>query len=91
MDLIVKIMMTLVIGSIIGWLAASVVKIDSPMKVLLGAGILGSFLGVGLAYSMDFGPYGPVGNTIVCLLGAVLTILSLQSAGYLGGRVPSSR
>jgi uncharacterized membrane protein YeaQ/YmgE (transglycosylase-associated protein family) len=91
MDMIVKIVMMLLIGGGIGWLAASVVKIDSPLKLLIGSGILGSFLGVGLVYSMDFGPYGVLGNTIVCILGAGLTIASLQSLGYLGSRVVSAR
>jgi uncharacterized membrane protein YeaQ/YmgE (transglycosylase-associated protein family) len=90
MSLIVKMMTTLVIGGLVGWLASRVVKVDSSMDLLLGSGVLGSILGVGFAYSMDFGPYGPVGNGIVCVLGAVLAIAALQTLGYLGDRLASA-
>jgi hypothetical protein len=39
---------------------------------------------------MDLGPYGPVGNGIVCVLGATLAIAALQTLGYLGDRLASA-
>jgi uncharacterized membrane protein YeaQ/YmgE (transglycosylase-associated protein family) len=90
MSFIANIMLMLVFGSLVGWLANSVVKVNAQMRILLAAGVVGSFLGVAVAYVMDFGPYGPVGSAIVCIVGAALMIAGLQSMGIFG-KVPATR
>jgi uncharacterized membrane protein YeaQ/YmgE (transglycosylase-associated protein family) len=81
MGLVASVILVLMMGSSVGWVASSVVKMDVHMKLLLGAGVLGSFLGVAVAYMMDFGPYGPIGSSLVSIVGASLLIAVLQSAG----------
>lgn len=90
MSLIANVILILVIGALVGWLASSVVKVKAKRDILLGAGVAGSVLGVAVAYVMDFGPYGPLGSAIVCIAGASLLIAVLDSLGVFG-KVASAR
>jgi uncharacterized membrane protein YeaQ/YmgE (transglycosylase-associated protein family) len=90
MSLIANLILMLVMGAIVGSMAPRVVKLNANMGMLLGAGIAGSFLGVAIAYVMDFGPYGPVGSALVCIVGAALLIAVLESLGVFA-RVASAR
>jgi uncharacterized membrane protein YeaQ/YmgE (transglycosylase-associated protein family) len=89
MSFIANTMLIIVVGGIVGWLASRVPKLNAPMEILLGAGVAGSLLGVAIAYVMDFGPYGPVGSAIVCIVGAALLIAVLDTIGVFGKLAPA--
>lgn len=80
MDLIV----TLIIGGVIGWLASIVMRTNAQMGILANVvvGIIGSFLGVAVANAMNLGPRGEAGAWIVAVLGAALLIGILQATGF---------
>jgi uncharacterized membrane protein YeaQ/YmgE (transglycosylase-associated protein family) len=68
MDLLV----TLIIGGVVGWLAilANVV-----------VGIVGSFLGAAIANTTGIAPRGELGGWIVSVLGAAVLIALLRAVG----------
>jgi uncharacterized membrane protein YeaQ/YmgE (transglycosylase-associated protein family) len=75
------ILITLIVGGIVGWLASMVMKTNRQMGVVLNVivGIVGSILG-GWVFSL-FGllPYAPLGRLIVSVVGAMLLIAILRS------------
>lgn len=79
MDLLV----TLVIGGIVGWLASILMKTNAQMGTLANVvvGIIGSFLGVGVATALNVAPTGQLGGWIVAVLGAALFIGILRALG----------
>ena len=83
MDLIV----TLIIGGLIGWVASIVMKSDAQMGLLANVliGIVGSFLGMWLAGVLGFAPDGPA-KYLVSVLGAMLLIAIVRALGLMGGR-----
>ena len=83
MDLLI----TLIIGGVIGWLASLVMKTDMQMGLIANVliGIVGSFLGHFLARALGTAPDGPAGF-LVSLLGAILLIGIVRALGLFGGR-----
>ena len=83
MDLIV----TLIIGGLIGWVASIVMKSDAQMGIVANIliGIVGSFLGLWLAGAMGAAPDGPA-RYLVSVLGAMLLIGIVRALGLMGGR-----
>jgi uncharacterized membrane protein YeaQ/YmgE (transglycosylase-associated protein family) len=83
MDLII----TLIIGGVIGWVASLVMKSDAQMGLIANVliGIVGSFLGMWLAGVLGFAPDGPA-KYLVSLLGAILLIAIVRALGLFGGR-----
>lgn len=83
MDLII----TLIIGGVIGWVASLVMKSNAQMGLIANIliGIVGSFLGHWLAGAMGFAPDGPAGF-LVSVLGAMLLIAIVRALGLFGGR-----
>ncbi len=83
MDLII----TLIIGGVIGWLASLVMKSDAQMGMIANViiGIVGSFLGLWIAGAMGSVPDGPA-KYVVSLLGAMLLIGIVRALGLFGGR-----
>ncbi len=83
MDLII----TLLIGGIIGWVASIVMRSDAQMGILANVlvGIVGSFLGHWLAGALGVSPDGPA-RYLVALLGAMLLIGIVRALGLMGGR-----
>jgi uncharacterized membrane protein YeaQ/YmgE (transglycosylase-associated protein family) len=79
MDLIV----TLLIGGVIGWLASILMKANGQMGVLANivVGIIGSFIGHALAGVMNIGPAGTLASWVISILGASLLIALLSSLG----------
>jgi uncharacterized membrane protein YeaQ/YmgE (transglycosylase-associated protein family) len=79
MDLLV----TLIIGGVVGWLASVLMKTNAQMGILANVvvGIVGSFLGVAIANAMGIAPRGELGGWVVAVLGAALLIGILQSLG----------
>jgi uncharacterized membrane protein YeaQ/YmgE (transglycosylase-associated protein family) len=74
------ILITIVVGGIIGWLASMVMKTDRQMGILANivVGIVGSALG-----SLIFGVLGlfagnPIGRIIVNMTGAIILIAILK-------------
>lgn len=78
MDIIIA----LVIGGVIGWLASLVMKIDSQMGLVgnVVVGIIGSGLGRYLAPKLGIGG-GEVVSWLVAIGGAVLLIYLLKLLG----------
>ena len=83
MDLII----TLIIGGVIGWLASLVMKSDAQMGLIANViiGIVGSFLGMWAAGAMGSVPDGPA-KYVVSLLGAMVLIGIVRALGLFGGR-----
>jgi uncharacterized membrane protein YeaQ/YmgE (transglycosylase-associated protein family) len=83
MDLII----TLIIGGVIGWLASIVMKSNAQMGLIANIliGIVGSFLGMWLAGALGSAPDGPA-KFFVSLLGAMLLIAIVRALGLFGGR-----
>lgn len=83
MDLIV----TLIIGGVIGWIASIVMKSNAQMGLIANVliGIVGSFLGHWLAGALGISVAGPAGY-LVSLVGAMLLIGIVRALGLFGGR-----
>lgn len=77
------ILIAVVIGGIIGWLASLVMKTDSQMGLIgnVLVGIVGSALGAFLAPKIGIAPDGGLMSWLVGLGGAVLLILILKVLG----------
>jgi uncharacterized membrane protein YeaQ/YmgE (transglycosylase-associated protein family) len=76
---------TLIIGGIIGWLASLIMKADSQMGIVgnIIVGIVGSCLGHFLAGAVGLGTYGPYASFAVGVAGAVILIVILRALGIL--------
>lgn len=79
MDLIV----TLIIGGIVGWLASILMKTNAQMGILANVlvGIVGSFIGHAIANALDLGPRGNIVSWVISILGAALLIAVLNALG----------
>jgi uncharacterized membrane protein YeaQ/YmgE (transglycosylase-associated protein family) len=79
MDLV----MTLVTGGLIGWLASLVMRTDGQMGVLANilVGIVGSILGSWLAGVLGIAVAGSPARWLVGLLGAMLLLALLRALG----------
>jgi uncharacterized membrane protein YeaQ/YmgE (transglycosylase-associated protein family) len=83
MDLIV----TLIIGGVIGWLASILMRSDGQMGVLANilVGIVGSFLGSWLVGVLGIHADG-AGRYVVALVGAMLLIGIVRALGLMRPR-----
>ena len=81
MDLLV----TLIIGGLVGWLASVLMKTDGQMGIMANivVGIVGSFLGIAVANVLGIRHSGTSMHWIVVFAGAVLFIAILQALGVL--------
>jgi uncharacterized membrane protein YeaQ/YmgE (transglycosylase-associated protein family) len=79
MDLLV----TLIIGGIVGWLASVLMRADAQMGLLANVivGIIGSLLGHAMANALGVASQGAAASWIISILGAVLLIALLRSLG----------
>ena len=79
MDLIISI----VVGGIIGWLASLIMKTSAQMGILANVvvGIIGSSLGYWLAGMLGLAAYGAVARWIVAVAGAAILIWILKALG----------
>jgi uncharacterized membrane protein YeaQ/YmgE (transglycosylase-associated protein family) len=79
MDLIISI----VIGGIIGWLASIVMKTNAQMGMIANVlvGIVGSFIGAWLAGVLGIAAKGGFLGFLVSIAGAVLLIFLLRALG----------
>ncbi len=79
MDLLI----TLIIGGIVGWLASIVMKTNAQMGIIANVlvGVVGSLLGYWVAGLLGIAPTGGIVRFIVALLGAVVLIFILRALG----------
>jgi uncharacterized membrane protein YeaQ/YmgE (transglycosylase-associated protein family) len=79
MDLIIMI----VVGGIIGWLAGMVMKTGGQMGILANVvvGIIGSSLGFWLAGALGLAAYGAIARWAVAVAGAAILIWILKMLG----------
>ena len=75
MDIII----TLIIGGVVGWLGSLIMKTNAQMGIIANVivGIVGSFLGFWLAGQLGIGG-GAVVRWIIAILGAVVLIAILK-------------
>ena len=79
MDLIIMI----VVGGIIGWLAGMIMKTGGQMGILANVvvGIIGSSLGFWLAGVLGLAAYGAIAQWAVAVAGAAILIWILKMLG----------
>ncbi len=85
MGWIVTLVVTLVLGGIVGWLASKLMKTDKQMGLVANVlvGIVGSSLGFWLAGMLSFGAYGRIAQWLVSVAGAAVLIFLLKKLGLL--------
>jgi uncharacterized membrane protein YeaQ/YmgE (transglycosylase-associated protein family) len=78
-----NLLVTLIIGGVVGWLASILMKTNAQMGILANVvvGIVGSFLGVFVANALGVRASTTPAAWIVAVLGAGLLIGILQSLG----------
>ena len=78
-----NLLITLIIGGIIGWLASILMRANGQMGILANiiVGIIGSFLGVYVADALGVRTHGAPAAWIVAVLGAALLIWILRALG----------
>ena len=83
MDLII----TLIVGGLIGWLASIIMRTNAQMGILANilVGVVGSVLGNWLAGLMGLAVDGPA-RWLVSLVGAVLLIAIVRALGFMRPR-----
>ena len=77
MDLII----TLIVGGIIGWLASMIMKTGGQMGLIANVvvGIVGSWLGFWLAGQLGLAAGGGIGRWLIAVAGAALLIFILKA------------
>ena len=87
-----NLIVTLVIGGVIGWLASILMRANSQMGIVANVivGIFGSFLGVYVANALGVQTHGAPAAWIVAVLGAALLIWILRALGVFS-RLTSAR
>jgi uncharacterized membrane protein YeaQ/YmgE (transglycosylase-associated protein family) len=77
------ILITIIIGGVVGWLASIVMKTNAQMGIIANiiVGIIGAWLGFWLAPKLGFVPTGGIGVWLVAICGAILLILLLKILG----------
>lgn len=78
-----NLIISLVIGGLVGWLASRFMKTDAQMGIVANVlvGIVGSALGFWLAGMLGLAPAGGILRFVVAVLGAVLLIYILRALG----------
>jgi uncharacterized membrane protein YeaQ/YmgE (transglycosylase-associated protein family) len=81
-----NLIVTLIIGGIIGWLASIWMRTNAQMGILANVvvGVVGSFLGVFIANALGVRAQTAPAAWIVAILGAALLIAILRSMGVFG-------
>ena len=75
---------TLILGGIVGWLASIIMKTNAQMGMLANVvvGIVGSMLGGWIAGMLGMGASGSIMHFLFALGGAAGLIFVLQKAGF---------
>ncbi len=76
-----SILMRIIIGGVIGWLASLIMKTNRQMGILANivVGIIGSWLGFWLTGLVGFSTSSLTADVIVSIVGAALLIFILKS------------
>jgi len=76
-----NIIVTLIIGGVIGWLASLIMKTNAQMGILANivVGIIGAFLGFWIAGQMNLGTSGAAMQWVVAVIGAAILIAILKA------------
>ena len=76
-----QILIDLVVGAIIGWLAGTLMKTEGQMGLIgnIIIGLVGAALGHFLAPMIGIGPTSTVGSILVSVGGAVVLIIALRA------------
>ena len=79
----VDLLVTLIIGGVVGWLASILMKTNGQMGILANVvvGIVGSFLGIAIANALNIRHTGTLAHWIIVVIGASLLIALLQALG----------
>jgi uncharacterized membrane protein YeaQ/YmgE (transglycosylase-associated protein family) len=79
-----NVIVTLIIGGVIGWLASLVMKTGAQMGIIANivVGIIGAGLGHWLAGALGIVAVGSVGAWIVSIVGAVVLIAILKALNF---------
>jgi uncharacterized membrane protein YeaQ/YmgE (transglycosylase-associated protein family) len=82
-----NLIVTLIIGGVIGWLASILMKTNAQMGIVANVivGIIGSFLGVFVANALGVHARTAPATWIVAILGAALLIVILRALGVFNG------
>jgi uncharacterized membrane protein YeaQ/YmgE (transglycosylase-associated protein family) len=78
-----NLIVTLVIGGVIGWVASMLMKTNAQMGIVANViiGIAGSFLGVFVANALGVHAHNSPAAWIIAILGAALLIVLLRALG----------
>jgi uncharacterized membrane protein YeaQ/YmgE (transglycosylase-associated protein family) len=78
-----NLIITLVVGGVIGWLASILMKTDKQMGIIANVivGIIGSSLGFWVAGMLGLAAYGAIARYAVAVAGAALLIFILKAFG----------
>lgn len=76
-----NLIVTLVIGGVVGWLASIVMKTNAQMGIIANivVGIVGSYLGFWVAGLLGLGASSTIAHWLIALAGAVLLIVILKA------------
>ena len=79
------ILMTIIVGGIIGWLASIVMKTNAQMGIIANVivGIVGASLGAWLAGLLGFVATSTLASIVVSVIGAAVLIGLLKAVGVL--------
>lgn len=78
-----QLIISLIIGGVIGWLASIVMKTNAQMGALANilVGIIGSSIGFWLAGVLGLSAGGPIVGWVIAVLGAAVLIFILKAVG----------
>jgi uncharacterized membrane protein YeaQ/YmgE (transglycosylase-associated protein family) len=81
---VMELIITIVIGGIIGWLASMLMKTSEQMGIIANVivGIVGSALGFWVAGLLGLAAYGTIARWLVAVGGAALLIYILKALGF---------
>jgi uncharacterized membrane protein YeaQ/YmgE (transglycosylase-associated protein family) len=82
MENVMNLLVTLIIGGIVGWLGSIVMKTNAQMGIIANVivGIIGASLGSWLAGALGLGG-GPVMAWVMAVVGAAVLIAILKAVG----------
>jgi uncharacterized membrane protein YeaQ/YmgE (transglycosylase-associated protein family) len=87
-----SLLMTIIIGGVVGWLASILMKTNAQMGLVANivVGIVGSFLGTAITSALGMAVHSGVESWIVAIVGAALLIMVLRALGVFS-RLPAWR
>ena len=78
-----NLLVTIVIGGFIGWLASVLMKTNAQMGILANVvvGVVGSFIGIAITNALTAGPSSRFSGLVMAVVGATLLIALLRALG----------